>query len=255
MTTQPKDFGQKSKKSPLNVRKRLEVSFQKISSSKRSYGQVKCCFDNPNYFFWQKADYLSQNVRKWWVFFHKIAFLHNFRIHCENSVLTAAPKKLSTQSNNFFVECRKCLYFVYSNLFIKMFRWTRKILFWHPRQIFSGKRRIFYAQCPERIENSIHLEKFTSWKNSYVHAGCSFDVPTEIFSTKGPKIFNYCPKKMEKNKKFKNKLLPIKMSFGRLGLSFDNPNYFFSTEGRWLVAKCPKVLNFFSKCWISSKFS
>ena len=28
---------------------------------------------------------------------------------------------------------------------------------------------------------------------------------------------------MEKNKSFKNKLLPLKMSFGRLGLSFDNP--------------------------------
>ena len=185
----PNLLGRKAKNLALNYQKRWERFFPKISSSKSSYGQVERCFDNSNYFFWQKFEDMSLNVRKWRVFFHKIAFLHNFRIDSESSVLTAGPKKFSTQSHNFFVECRKCLYFVYLNFSSKCFDGHVRYIFDNPTEIFLKKGRNFYAQCPERMENIICLEKFTSWKNSYVHAGCRFDVPTEIFLTKGPKIF------------------------------------------------------------------
>ena len=51
---------------------------------------------------------------------------------------------------------------------------------------------------------------------------------------------------MEKNKSFKNKLLPLKMSFGRLGLSFDNPTKEVQKMPKNFVQRL-KRLNFFSK--------
>ena len=139
----PNLLGRKAKNLALNYQKSWERFFPKISSSKSSYGQVERCFDNPNYFFWQKFEDLSLNVREWRVFFHKIAFLHNFRIDSESSVLTAGPKKFSTQSHNFFVECGKCSYFVYFNFSSKCCDGHVRYCFDNPAESFLKKDETF----------------------------------------------------------------------------------------------------------------
>ena len=52
---------------------------------------------------------------------------------------------------------------------------------------------------------------------------------------------------MEKNKSFKNKLLPLKMSFGRLGLSFDNPTKEVQQNAEKFCSTSGKVEFFFKK--------
>ena len=188
-------------------------------------------FWQPQFFFWQKADDLSQNVRKRWIFSHNDEILQNFRIDSENSVLTAAPKKNSTQSHNFLVGSRKCLYFVYLIFSIKMFRWTRKILFWQHRRNFSEKKEeTFLLTVLKGWKTVIIWKIFTSWKYSHVHKGCSFEVPTEIFSTKGRNllIFTQFPKRMDKIAFLSKKLFFLKIFWGYLWCSFENP-----TERNW----------------------
>ena len=106
--------------------------------------------------FWQPQVFLLTKVRrivaqcpKVLISFHNIGLLRNFRIDSESSVLTAGPKKFSTQSHNFFVECRKCLYFVYLNFSSKRFDGHVRYCFDNPAEIFY-KGRNFFAHCPEK---------------------------------------------------------------------------------------------------------
>ena len=52
---------------------------------------------------------------------------------------------------------------------------------------------------------------------------------------------------MEKNKSFKNKPLPLKMSFGRLGLSFDNPSKDVQKMPKNFVQRLKRLTFFFKK--------
>ena len=206
----PNLLGRKAKNLALNYQKRWERFFPKISSSKISYGQVERCFDNPNYFFWQKFEDLSLNVRKWRVFFHKIAFLHNFRIDSESSVLTAGPKKFSTQSHNFFVECRKCLYFVYLNFSSKCFDGHVRYCFDNPAESFQKK------------DENIMLNVLKGWKTVFIWKNSLLEripmytqdagltCPPKFFRQKAPKFSFIVQKRGKKIKVSKTNYFHLK---------------------------------------------
>ena len=150
-------------------------------------------FWQPQLFFWQKADDLSQNVRKWWFFSHNDEILQNFRIDSENSVLTTGPKnfwhkatKLSLNAENHKALFKK----LFSS---KRFWWTGRILFWQPQLFFLTRGRRLVAQCFESDELFSHnIELLLNFRidneNSVLTAG-----PIK-YSTQSHNFFVECGK-------------------------------------------------------------
>ena len=127
--------------------------------------------------------------------------------------------------------------------------------FWQlSRNFFDKRPKILPLDVPKWWEKVFLSENFTSCKYSYVDKNAVLTCPPEYFSTKSPKFFTWCPKKMEKIIIFsKTNYFHSKCPLDAWGWVLTTPPK-ISTKRRKNFVQRLKRMIFFRKR-ISSKFS
>ena len=107
------------------------------------------------------------------------------------AVLTTLPKKILTRDRFFFDHCPKLLklFRSYRNCFPPNFLMdTYAAVLTHLLKFFARRPKIFRPMSQKEVEKLFHWNKFLS-KCYYRQLECSFDHPSESFSTIGGKLY------------------------------------------------------------------
>ena len=137
-------------------------------SSNWSKGQVKCSFDNPTNFFWQKTENLysrSEKRKKFITVFRKNIFLRHDPIETKVGILTTPPKFFRLKSCIFLFNSRKC--FENWTIFEKNFlpedvSLDSRIQFWQPQRSFY--RMLIFSKNLVSFNLFLRTRRMQFWK-------------------------------------------------------------------------------------------